>query len=110
MTSISDLRKLADQLEECAQAGAGAQLSPHSTELLLGVIHTHYDSDEAARRTIVEHGFRIVAADAEGESEEILGSASDLSIARAMFDEAVRQKLDRKISLKKGSDVLDEIR
>jgi hypothetical protein len=106
MTSIDDLRKLRDQLEECAQRGSDAQLSRHSTELLLAVIRAGNNEDGAALQAIVEPVFQIVAGGAEGKSEEILGGASDAAIARAMFDEAAKQKPDQKIRLKKGSEVL----
>jgi hypothetical protein len=106
MTSVDDLRKLRDQLEECAQSGSGAQLSRHSTELLLAVIRAGGDEDVVALQAIVGPVFQIVAGDAEGKSEEVLGGASDASIARAMFDEAAKQKPDQNIRLKNGSEVL----
>lgn len=110
MTSIDDLRNLADQLEGCAQSSEDAQLSPYSTGLLLAVIRALGEGDEMAGQTIVERGFRIVVGDVEDESEETLGSASEIAIAQAMFNEAARQKTDRKIRLKRGAVVLGETR
>jgi hypothetical protein len=109
MTSVNDLQELTDQLEQSAQDGVGAQLSRQATKLLLAVIRAGGDAHEAERPTIAAHLFWIVAGDAGRRSEEILGRTSDLSIAKAIFDESVRQKPHQKIKLMKGSDVLEEI-
>jgi hypothetical protein len=107
MTSITHLQELADQLEQSASSGTGAQLSRHSTELLLVVIRASGDAGERGRPSEA-YAFRIVAGDFDGRFEDILARTSDLSIARAMFDQAVRQTPHQNIRLMKGLDVLEE--
>jgi hypothetical protein len=108
MTSINDLQRLADQLEQSARAGMGAQLSRHATELLLAVIRAGGEADEATRQTNAAYAFRIIAGDVEGSFEEVLARTSDISIAKAMFEEAVRQTPHQNVRLMKDFAVLDE--
>jgi hypothetical protein len=108
MTSVNHLQKLADQLEQSASSGMGAQLSRHSTALLLAVIRASPDVGEIARRATEAYAFRIVAGDFDGSFEDILARTSDLSIARAMFDQAAKQAPHHNIRLMKGFAVLEE--
>jgi hypothetical protein len=107
MTSVNHLQKLADQLAQSARSRIGAQLSRHSTALLLAVIRANGDAGERGRPSDA-YAFRIVAGDFDGRFEDILARTSDLSIARAMFDQAARQTPHQNIRLMKGLDVLEE--
>ena len=107
MISFNPLQKLTDQLEQSARSGIGAQLSRHATALLLAVIRASGDAGERGRPGAA-YAFRIVAGDFDGRFEDILARTSDLSIARAMFDQAARQTPHHNIRLMKGFDVLEE--
>jgi hypothetical protein len=109
MTSINHLQRLADQLEQSARGGLGAQLSRHATELLLAIIHAIGETDETTRRPTAAYAFRVTAGDIEGRFEEVLARTSDISLAKAMFEEAVRQTPHRNVRLMKDFDVLEEI-
>jgi hypothetical protein len=110
MTSISNLQKLADQLEQSARGGEGAQLSPHATDLLLAVVRACGETDGTMRQAPAACAFRVIAADCEGMFEEILARSSDFSIAKAMFDAAVRQSPHQDVRLMKDFQVLEEAR
>jgi hypothetical protein len=109
MTSINDLQRLADQLEQSARAGMGVQLSRHATELLLAVIRASSEVDETTRQTNAAYAFRIITGDGEGRFEEVLARTSDIAIAKAIFEEAVRQTPHQNVRLMKDFDVLEEI-
>ena len=109
MTSINHLQKLADQLEQSARSGRGAQISRHASELLLAVILTCGEMDEVMEQPSAAYAFRIIAADVEGRFEEVLGRSSDYAIAKAMFDAAVRQSPHQNVRLMKDFEVLEEI-
>jgi hypothetical protein len=109
MTSINHLQRLADQLEQSASSGMGAQLSRHATELLLAIIRASGESGETTRQPTAAYAFRITTGDIEGRFEEVLARTSDISIAKAMFEEAARQTPHQNVRLMKDFDVLDEI-
>jgi hypothetical protein len=108
MTSTNNLQKLADQLEQSARSGRGAQLSRHATELLLAVIRASAETDGTVRQVPAPCAFRIIAGD--GWFEEVVARSSDYAIAKAMFDEAVRQSPHLDIRLVKDFEVLEQTR
>jgi hypothetical protein len=108
-TSINHLQRLADVLEQSARGGMGAQLSRHATELLLAIIRASGEAGEAPPQPSAAYVFRITTGDFEGSFEEVLARTSDISIAKAMFEEAARQTPHQNIRLMKDFDVLEEI-
>lgn len=107
MTYTDALRMLLHQLEECARSGEGAQLSPHSTEILLAALDAQR---EAARQSQGGTGrlFRIVVGNDQDEADKILARTPDITIARAMFGAAVKQHVGQRVRLCEGPRVVEE--
>lgn len=86
-------------LESCAEAGAGAELSSESVELLLSALR-HGDPQLGA------HALRFEIVAYTGATEEILGQAATQAIASVIFAEASASAPGRKIILRSGSSVI----
>jgi hypothetical protein len=99
MDGADSFQDLINFLESCAEAGAGAELTPESVELLLSAIR-HSNPPSGAPLL----PFEIVAYD--GATEEILGQASTEAIASVIFAEASANAPGRKIILRSGSRII----
>jgi hypothetical protein len=99
MDGPDSFQDLINFLESCAEAGAGAELTPESVELLLSALR-HGDPSSGAHVL----RFEIVAYD--GATEEILGQASSEAIASVIFAEASASEPKRKMVLRSGSSVI----
>jgi hypothetical protein len=99
MDGPDNYHDLIDFLESCAKAGAGAELTPESVELLLSALR-HGDPSSVAQVL----RFEIVAY--TGATEEILGQASSQAIASVIFAEASANEPKRKMVLRSGSSVI----
>jgi hypothetical protein len=105
MSAVDDVGKLVHYLELCAETGSGAHLTPNALELLLLALRSHTEPVERSSAAFALHSFRIVAALDEGP-EEILALSSDAMIASAIFEEAAKRRVGRKIRLMYGERIL----
>jgi hypothetical protein len=99
----NDIRKLADQLAQYSQRGAGVHLMPQSVDLALAAWRAYGDMLGPPKIKRTRRMFQIEAMDSRGWPQEVLAIVSDDLIARAAFDEAVKQHPDRKIRLRRGT-------
>jgi hypothetical protein len=107
MNVVDDFRRLTHYLQLCSETGSGAHLTASSLDLLLLVLHAHIERGDQPHAAFAAHPFQIVATSGE-EKEEILALSSGALIAKAIFDEAVKQRPSSKIRLRYGPRVLAE--
>ena len=103
-----DIHKLADQLAQHSQRGAGAHLTPECVDLALAALRAYGDMLGPPKIKRTRQMFQVEAMDSRGWPEEVLAVVRDALIARAAFEEAVKQHPDRKIRLRHGTNQLAE--
>lgn len=104
----SEISKLADQLAQHSQRGAGADLAPASVDIALAALRAYADMLGPPKIKRTRRTFQIEAMDSRGWPQEVLAVISNPVIAQAAFEEAVRQHPDRKIRLRRGTSQLAE--
>jgi hypothetical protein len=103
-----NIHKLADQLAQHSQQGSGAHLAPQSVDLALAALRAYADMLGPPRIKRTRRMFQIEALDDRGWPQEALAVVSDEHIARAAFEEAVKQRPGCKIRLRRGTSLLAE--
>jgi hypothetical protein len=104
----NNISRLADQLAQYSQQGAGAHLMPESVDLALAALRAYADMLGPPKIKRTRQMFQIEAMDSRGWPQEVLAVVSDPLIAQAAFEEAVRQHPDRRIRLRRGTSQLAE--
>jgi hypothetical protein len=104
----NDISKLADQLAQHSQRGAGAHLLPEAVDLALAALRAYADMLGPPKIKRTPRMFQIEAMDSRGWPQEVLAVVSDPLIAQAAFEEAVRRHPDRKIRLRRGTSQVAE--
>ena len=104
----NEISKLADQLAQHSQRGAGAHLLPEAVDLALAALRAYADMLGPPKIKRTPRMFQIEAMDSRGWPQEVLAVVSDPLIAQAAFEEAVRRHPDRKIRLRRGTNQLAE--
>jgi hypothetical protein len=66
----------------------------------------HEANTIGARPTAEDLPFRIEIIDSFGKVERVLGRASSMTLARAMFKAALEENPDRRITLARGESVI----
>jgi hypothetical protein len=104
----ANVRQLVDQLVQSSQRGAGAHLTPEDVDRALVALRAHAGMVGAPKIKLTRRTFQIELMDGQGWPEEVLAVVRDDPIARAAFDEAVKQRPGRKIRLRHGARVVAE--
>jgi hypothetical protein len=101
-----DMRQLADQLAQASQKGQGARLAPQDVDIALTALRAHAGAMSPPKMKITPQMFQIELLDDQGWPEAVLAVIRDEVIARAAFDEAARQRPNRKLKLRLGARVI----
>jgi hypothetical protein len=104
--AIADVRKLADRLQRVASRGA--RLTPESARLALIALRVYADLLETPSVAELGNAYRVETLNSAGDTDEVLSVSGNALIARAAFEEAVKQRQGRALRLRQGARVIAE--
>jgi hypothetical protein len=104
----AEVHQLVDHLTQSSQKGVGARLRPQDVDIALMALKAGVGMMAAPKIKLTPRTFQIELLDRHGWPEQVLAVVRDETIARAAFDEAIKQQPGRKIRLRLGGRVVAE--
>lgn len=102
----ANLRRLVDRFAQCSQMGGGASLTPQDVDTVLRALREHAGLNDSLKVKVTSAIFRIELMDRQGWPEEVVAIFRDISIARAAFAEAVKDRPHGRLRLRQGARIL----
>jgi len=102
---IEEIRQLSQRLTETSEKGDGVKLKSEDVEIALAALRA-LASNATEEKSRVPIAFAVEVLDAQLWPQEMIATSINEEIAHAAYLEAVKQRPDRIIRLRRGKDII----